>query len=70
MALNNEITEMVHLKYLRIEGQQISHLPSKIDLLLELRTISLDNNKFTTLPDGLRSLPKLFSLTARKNQIE
>lgn len=45
-ALSREITEMTHIKYLRIEGQNITLLPQGINNLQELRTISLDNNKF------------------------
>jgi Leucine-rich repeat (LRR) protein len=34
-----------------------------------LRTISLDNNKFTELPPVLKSFKKLYSLTCKNNQI-
>ncbi len=58
---------MVFLKYLRIEGQQINKLPKGMELLTELRTISIDRNKFKEIPIVLKELPKLYSLSVQKN---
>lgn len=45
---------MVNLKYLKIEGQNIKSLPIKLQNLIELRTLSLDNNNFVDIPEAIR----------------
>lgn len=38
--------------------------------LTDLRTLSLDDNKFTHLPNPVLSYYKLYSLSLRRNQLE
>ena len=45
-------------------------MPKSIELLAELRTISLDNNKFKEIPNELKALPRLYSISIKKNEIE
>jgi Leucine-rich repeat (LRR) protein len=58
--LSLEVSEMTKLKYLRIEGQNISELPKEMAYLTDLRTLSLNSNKFKRVPDAIRSYTKLY----------
>jgi Leucine-rich repeat (LRR) protein len=38
--------------------------------LVDIRTLSLNNNKFKTIPHQIKSYFRLFSLTMKDNQLE
>jgi Leucine-rich repeat (LRR) protein len=60
---------MTRLKYLRIEGQNITELFEEMRCLTDLRTLSLDNNKFRQIPSSVLYYSKIYSLSLRQNQL-
>ena len=61
---------MVRLKHLKIERQHIAELPMEMQDLVELRTLSLNHNKFKRVPDLIRCYSKLYHFTMSNNEIE
>ena len=61
---------MTQIRELRIEGQNISSLPEGMENLVDIRTLSLNNNKFAAVPPQIKSYSRLFSFTIKDNLLE
>ncbi|XP_038979649.1 putative disease resistance RPP13-like protein 1 isoform X1 [Phoenix dactylifera] len=64
------LSNLKHLRYLRIMSDKIEKLPESICLLYHLQTLVLDCPHFAELPDGLDNLTNLRYLCIRTNKIE
>jgi len=58
------------VRELKIEGQNISSLPEGMENLTKLRTLSLNKNKFKTIPPQIKHYSKLYLLTITDNLLE
>lgn len=68
-TLPNGIFKLSKLKYLWVSSNFLTSLPDEIDLP-ELQIISLDRNKFETLPEALAKQPNLKKITLEDNPLE
>lgn len=55
------------VKALNLEGMALNQLPEELYAYRQVELIILDNNLFTTLPEGLKRFPKLKKLSIRRN---
>jgi len=66
----NEITKLVHLKYLSLRGTKIEIIPSSIGNLQNLETFDLKHTWVTALPAEISRLQKLRHLLVYRYEIE
>lgn len=63
-----ELTTLTGLKWLRLNRNRLSTLPD-LSPLVNLRRIYLRGNRFTTVPEALKSLPALTDVDLSQNPI-
>ena len=68
-AVPEELTELVHLKYLMLGSMGISALPENFDRLTCLEYLDLYGNIFESFPEPLTRMPNLRHLLLLQNKI-
>ncbi len=63
-----ELTRLTGLKWLRLNSNQLSHLPD-LSALVHLRRIYLRDNRFAAVPKTLKDLPALTDIDLSGNPI-
>ena len=66
-AVPDNIGEMPQIKRLYLDGNAITDLGSRLEVLTELLEIDLSYNKLTAIPDGLAVLTKIQHFDASHN---
>jgi Leucine-rich repeat (LRR) protein len=65
------ISKMINLRFLALESAGLKDLPKGFfDPLIRLKTISLVDNKFTSIPEGISKLKQLEYLVMYDNEID
>jgi len=67
--LPKEVIKCSNLKYLNLENNQLSGLPSKIGGLKKIKKIVLTNNKFKKIPKGIKNCENINYLKINSNPL-
>ena len=68
-AVPDELTELVHLKYIQMGTMGISSLPENFDRLTSLEYLDLSSNRLESFPEPLTRMPNLRHLFLLQNRI-
>lgn len=68
-AVPDELTELVHLRYLQMGVMAISSLPENFDRLTSLEYLDLYGNRLESFPEPLTRMPNLRHLFLHQNRI-
>lgn len=68
-AVPDELTELVHLRYLKMGVMAISSLPENFDRLTSLEYLDLFSNRLESFPEPLTRMPNLRHLFLLQNRI-
>lgn len=68
--LPSSIGDLVNLRVLMLDTNNLDHIPPEISLLVQLERLSLSNNHIKRLPDGFAKLKGLESLHLANNKFE
>jgi len=63
-----DISNLVNLRVLMLDTNQLSELPREISQLQQLERLSISNNHLRSLPDSISSLQHLSALHAANNR--
>jgi len=63
-----ELGNLVNLRVLMLDTNQLSEVPREISCLIQLERLSVSNNHLRSLPDNITSLQRLESVHAANNR--
>jgi len=67
-GVSPDISNLVNLRVLMLDTNQLSELPREIGQLPQLERLSISNNHLRSIPDSISNLQRLTALHAANNR--